>query len=427
MTRQSPIGERWNALHQVTEDTAAEAMNHTANIKEILNIQSGGCRNSGPNFTDSQFFFGSQFWRDNPQNFSQDMSLSSRNSQLSSQECSDPKISTRYQSKPLLFGGDPKDFFGDSKKLLDAFEEEKKKEKDKSDRDMLAKECLQIRETLTKVQQLVANTEENTSVCQTILQKLSDLSSTLQNLNSIQSDISQQFKTLLDTVNSQKEMMIELGERVQKNGDRSIELGANMKSDVECLRLEQEKSNSKQESKLEEALQLLNVLVSEHSTKHRPLEVTDKAMQTSPGRDKGVQTVQDTSDGQVSVLDCVVRKRKEKSISRYRRRPLVRQRSKLTVTDENNQPHTDSSKQQNVSRAPGEPPDLGRISGHEISVQSNPKSKSSKSVGCFITPLSCWSHDSSRPESPKNVNPDSEIILIESSPPDLLWHLFEID
>ncbi|XP_037106718.1 interactor of HORMAD1 protein 1 isoform X3 [Syngnathus acus] len=426
MTRQSPIGERWNALHQVTEDTA-EAMNHTANIKEILNIQSGGCRNSGPNFTDSQFFFGSQFWRDNPQNFSQDMSLSSRNSQLSSQECSDPKISTRYQSKPLLFGGDPKDFFGDSKKLLDAFEEEKKKEKDKSDRDMLAKECLQIRETLTKVQQLVANTEENTSVCQTILQKLSDLSSTLQNLNSIQSDISQQFKTLLDTVNSQKEMMIELGERVQKNGDRSIELGANMKSDVECLRLEQEKSNSKQESKLEEALQLLNVLVSEHSTKHRPLEVTDKAMQTSPGRDKGVQTVQDTSDGQVSVLDCVVRKRKEKSISRYRRRPLVRQRSKLTVTDENNQPHTDSSKQQNVSRAPGEPPDLGRISGHEISVQSNPKSKSSKSVGCFITPLSCWSHDSSRPESPKNVNPDSEIILIESSPPDLLWHLFEID
>ncbi|KAM9800749.1 interactor of HORMAD1 protein 1 isoform X1 [Syngnathus typhle] len=424
MTRQGAIVERWRSLHQVTEDTGAEAMNHTANIKEILNTQSGGCRNSGPNFTDSQFFFGSQFWRDNPQNFSQDMSLSSRNSQQSSQECSDPKISTRYQSKPLLFGGDPKDFFGDSKKLLDAFEEEKKKAKDKSDRDMLAKECLQIRETLTKVQQLVANTEENTSVCQTILQKLSDLSSTLQSLSSIQSDISQQFKTLLDTVNSQKEMMIELGERVQKNGDRSIELGANMKSDVECLRLEQDKSNLKQESKLEEALQLLNVLVSEHSTKHRPLDVTDKAMQTSPGRDKGVQTVQDTSDGQVSVPDCVVRKRKEKSISRYRRRPLVRQRSKLTVTD---QPHTDSSKQQIVSTAPGEPPDLGRISGHEISVQSNPKSKSSKSVGCFITPLSCWSHDSSRPESPKNVNPDSEVILIESSPPDLLWHLFEID
>lgn len=36
------------------------------------------------------------------------------------------------------------------------------------------------------------------------------------NLNSLQSDISQQFETLLNKVNSQKEMMTELEERVQK-------------------------------------------------------------------------------------------------------------------------------------------------------------------------------------------------------------------
>lgn len=37
-------------------------------------------------FTDSQLFFGSQFWPENSQGVSQDMSVSSRNSQQSSQE-----------------------------------------------------------------------------------------------------------------------------------------------------------------------------------------------------------------------------------------------------------------------------------------------------------------------------------------------------
>lgn len=36
-------------------------------------------------FTDSQFFFGSQFWPENSQGTSQDMSLSSMNSQQSSE------------------------------------------------------------------------------------------------------------------------------------------------------------------------------------------------------------------------------------------------------------------------------------------------------------------------------------------------------
>ncbi|XP_019741702.1 interactor of HORMAD1 protein 1 [Hippocampus comes] len=402
-------------------------MNHMANIKEMLNTQSMGCRNAATNFTDSQFFFGSQFWRENSQSLSQDMTLSSRNSQQSSQECSDPKISTRYQSKPLLFG-DPKD----NQTLLEAFEEEKKKAKEKSDSDMLLKECLHIHETLTKIQQLIANTEENTSVCQTVLQKLSDLSSTLQNVSSIQSDISQHFQTLLNTVNSQKEMMTELGERVQKNGDCNVELGAKMKRDVDCLRREQEKATLKQETMLGEALQLLNALVSVHSGKLCPVEAADKAMQTSPGQDKGVQTAQDTPDGQASAPYCVIRKRKKKPASRYGwrpRRPLVRHRSQFTVVDENSQPHIDCSKRQNVSRPLGASPGLSEVSsrGPESLLQPNTKNRPTKTGGCFITPLSCWSHESSSPENPQNVNPAPEIVVLDSSPPDALWQLFEMD
>lgn len=41
--------------------------------------------NSYCSFTDAQFFFGSQFWPENSQSASQDVSLSSRNSQQSSE------------------------------------------------------------------------------------------------------------------------------------------------------------------------------------------------------------------------------------------------------------------------------------------------------------------------------------------------------
>lgn len=41
--------------------------------------------NSYCSFTDTQFFFGSQFWPENSQSASQDVSLSSRNSQQSSE------------------------------------------------------------------------------------------------------------------------------------------------------------------------------------------------------------------------------------------------------------------------------------------------------------------------------------------------------
>lgn len=48
-------------------------------ISRITAASSGGA------YTDTQFFFGSQFWPENSQGNSQDVSLSSRNSQQSSE------------------------------------------------------------------------------------------------------------------------------------------------------------------------------------------------------------------------------------------------------------------------------------------------------------------------------------------------------
>ncbi|XP_077459521.1 interactor of HORMAD1 protein 1 isoform X1 [Stigmatopora argus] len=390
-------------------------MNHTVNIKELLNKQSTGSRNPATSFTDTQFFFGSQFWMDS-QRSSQEMSLFSKNSQQSSQECSDPKVSARYRSKPLLFG-DPKD----KDILLDTFEEAKKKAKERNDSEIIAKECLQIRETLTKIQQHVSNTEENATVCQTSLQMLSNLSSTLQNVNSIQSHISQQFEVLLNTVNCQKQTMTELGERVKKNEDNGLELVTNMQSHVECLRLEQEKAHLKQASMIEEALQLLNALVSEQSGKLKPINVCDKAMQTSPGQDKQTQTGQSSSAAgvDISTLDWAVTVRKKKPTSIYRRRPLIRQRSKTTVIDENSPPMKICRRQQNISR-----PHRDRDFPESL-LQQSPKATSNP--GCIITPLSFWSQESSSPESTKKGQPITDILLTSSSPRDGLWQLFNTD
>nr|XP_057932632.1 interactor of HORMAD1 protein 1 isoform X2 [Doryrhamphus excisus] len=351
-------------------------MNHTVNIKEMLSMPAAGSRsgaaNGATNFTDSQFFFGSQFWRENSQGLSQEMSLSSRNSQQSSTEGSDPKFLTSYRSKPLLFG-DPKDkhkAFG----LLDTFEEEKKKAKEKNDSQMLAKECLHIRETLNKIQQLM-------------------------------------------------------------NEAVSTELGSNMQSDVEHLRKEHEKTRLNHESMLEEALRLLNTLVSEHSAKLCPGKVTDTAMQTSPGQDEGIEVAQDSHISHKQRPAAVVRIGKSTSrVSRKRKKeraPVPPQRSNLTVYDENSQPLINGIKQQNRSRPLCSASDVNQVSSRS-SFQPNTKGRSTEAAGCFITPLSFWSQESNNSDILKCVSPNLEKASTESNagaamPPDALWRLFDMD
>ncbi|XP_031707371.1 interactor of HORMAD1 protein 1 [Anarrhichthys ocellatus] len=433
-------------------------MNHTRNIKEMLSIPTGnrnGATSGYSSFTDSQLFFGSQFWPENSQGLSQDMSLSSRTSQQSSQEGSDPKFSSSYHTKPFLFGDlkDKSKTFG----ILDTFEEEKKRAKEKMDGDILAKECNNFRETLNNIQQLVTGTERNTAVCQTVLEKFDNFASTLQNyFSSLQSDISLQFETLLTKVNSQKEMLTELGETAQKRGDTTAELCSNLqslKSTVESLREGQERERNM----LEEALKLLSTLVSEHSAKASPKGVTDNASQTSPELEQPFSTIlQDdklegmqlrrrsynTEHTNAEVppqhpSDIIKKKFTPRSHKKRKKRPLVlSQRSKSTVKKENRDPLMNCDKQQNASTSLCERRDPNMLTSQQSLNPDCPQmpSRGMRSIaeGCFITPLSCWSQDSNSSVCLAGIESILEKLSSESErgtpvKPESLWQLFDKD
>ncbi|XP_074523292.1 interactor of HORMAD1 protein 1 [Halichoeres trimaculatus] len=438
-------------------------MSHIKNIKEILGIQTGsrdeskhrnvGATNGLSTFTDSQLFFGSQFWLDNSQGASQDMSLSPRTSQQSSQEGSGPKFSSSYQNKPLLFEDfkDKNKAFG----LLDKFEEDKKKAKEKIDWDHLTKEFHLFRETLCNIQQVVAGTEKNTAACQTILEQyIKEFSSTLQNnLNSLQSSISQKFETLQDKVNSQNKATAELERWLLKSGESTAELGSNLqilKKSLQGLREEQ----GREGNLLQEALNLLSTLVSEHSAKPSPKGGVDSAIQTSPGLEQQISNclqdnmLEDTQrscvtnnshHSQVEVLpqdpSPIIGKRKYslKSRKRGKKRPLVlSKRSKPAFTDENRQPLINFNKEQNVSLPPCEHNEMNTVNNQDrCCLKPLNRKTGSKAGGCVINPLSCWSQDSSGSECLAGIKPCLEKLSPESkiaTPVKAggLWQLFDM-
>ncbi|XP_071351040.1 interactor of HORMAD1 protein 1 [Trachinotus anak] len=433
-------------------------MNNLRNIKEMLNIPTAS-RNVATcgysSLTDSQLFFGSQFWPENSQGTSQDMSLSSRNSQQSSQEGSDPKFTNSYHTKPLLFGElkDKTRGFG----ILDKFEVDRKKAKEKNDSDLFTKECQHTRETLNNIQQLVAGAERNMGVCQTVLEKFDNFASTLQNnLNDLQSDISQQFETLVNKVNSHKEVMTNLEEKVKKSGDTTAELGSNLqsfKSSLESLREEQER----EQNILEEALKLLSTLISEHSAKPSPQRLVDSAIQTSPGLEQSLSDIlQDNKlEGtqplcasynlehkQVPPQDpsCSIGKRKLflRGHRRRKKRLLVlSQRSKHAVPDENGQSLMKCNKQQNGSAPLCEHHDLNTVTGRDslkpdCLIPLNREKRSSEAARHIITPLSCWSQDSNSSACHTGIESILDKMSAESKTwtpvkPKGLWKLFDMD
>ncbi|KAK5912535.1 hypothetical protein CesoFtcFv8_002396 [Champsocephalus esox] len=433
-------------------------MNHIRNIKEKLSIPTGSSRNvstSGySSFTDSQLFFGSQFWPENSQSMSQEMSLSSRNSQQSSQEGSDPKFISSYHTKPFLFGElkDKSKAFG----ILDKFEEDKKRAKEQTDSDILAKECNHFRETLNNIQQLVAGTEKNTCASETVLQKFDSFSSTMQtNINSLQIDISQQFEALLTKVNSQKVLMAELKDKMQKTGDTTVAFGSNLqglKDDLGCLREEQERERNM----LEEALKLLSTLVSEHSAKASSERVTDSANQTSPELEQSFSNILQENKLEGTQLICksynrecnqvqvppkgpIIGKMKvpQRGQRRYRKRPLVlSQRSKGTVTNENSQPLMNCDKGQHVTtpRCERRDPNMVPRRDHLVVERRILPTRKVRSIakGCYITPLSCWSQDSNSSVCVEGIEPilakpSAESKAVTPVRPEGLWQLFDID
>nr|XP_020453660.1 interactor of HORMAD1 protein 1 isoform X2 [Monopterus albus] len=396
-------------------------------------------------FTDSQLFFGSQFWLENSQGMSQDMSVSSRNSQHSSQEASDPKFVSSYHTKPLLFGNlkDKARAFG----ILDKFEEDRKKAKEKTDSDLLAKEYQHIRNSLNDIQQLLAGSEKNMIVCQTVAEKFDIFASTLQNnLNSLQSDMSQQFETLLSKINSQKEVLTELEKRVQKSGDGTAELGSNLQSLKNSLREEQERERNL----LQEAIKMLSTLVSVPSIKPSPERVMDSAIQTSPELEQSLSNivpdnklkdaqsvspsyslvhVQGEAHPQASRRIVGKRKFTQRGHRRGKNRPLVpSQKRRHTVSDENCQPCMNCDKKQKVSKPIHEHKVVSCGSlNPDCVIPLKRETRSNETAGCVITPHGCWSQDSNSSDCLEEIKPISaESKMKTPVKPGGLWQLFDI-
>ncbi|XP_024124880.1 interactor of HORMAD1 protein 1 [Oryzias melastigma] len=416
-------------------------MNTIRKIKQTLGIPketSGGkpVDRSGSNagLTDSQLFFGSQFWLENSQNTSQDLSVSSRNSQQSLQEGNDPKFCSSYLVKPLLFG----DYKDKTKTIrsLDQFEEDKRKTKESNDIDFLVRESQHVREALLSVHQLVVSTKQ--TVCQAVFEKIDSFASTLQtSLKNLHSDISQKFETLVAKTNSQKELISQLEEKMMKNGDITAELDGHLqslKNSLDGIKEEHEKKIHM----LEEALKLLRTLASELLAKPTAEAAMDSATQTSPSLEHPL------SNPKQPELTCapekpglqvqappkdhkqVFRRAKPtaRGLRRRRKRALVLpKRSKRTTSDENCQPLTVCNKPQKFSE-----PVHKHQNADADQPSPSPGSRCGGAGGCFISPLSSWSLDSSSSECFSAIEPILEKLSAEqktSVTPGGFWQLFD--
>ncbi|XP_034440890.1 interactor of HORMAD1 protein 1 isoform X2 [Hippoglossus hippoglossus] len=397
-------------------------------------------------FTDSQLFFGSQLWPDNSQSMSQEINLSS-----SSQEASDPKFASTYHTKPLLFG----DAKGKTRALgiLDKFEEERKKTKENNVSELLAKESQHTRETLNNIQQLVAGTERNMAVVQTVLENFDNFASILHNnMIGLQNDISQYSEILVTKLNSHNEVMTKLEDSVKKSADTTAELGSNLqilKSSLESLREEQERERNL----LAEALKLLSTLVSEHSAKPGPQRVMDRSIQTLPELEQSASSILQNKALKGTALTCTphnlehkqvevppqdhscsIGKRKSRSQrKRTKKAPTLSQRSKRKVSDENSPSLINCKKVQKLLSPRSKRCDLKRRISRDntdcLSVLCREK-RTSKAAGCLLTPLSCWSQDSNSPACLVGIEPILEKLSAETktaTPVNGFWQLFGID
>ncbi|XP_067316191.1 interactor of HORMAD1 protein 1 [Pseudorasbora parva] len=263
------------------------------NIKEMLNIPAttGGIKlGKGPgtsdysSLTDSQFLWGSQMWPDNSQGFTQEMSGQSRGSQHTSQEVKEMMVSSSYSSKPFLFGGDGKiqNFTGGkSVGMLDRFEEEKQKSKEKYEREILTNGIRQLQESLENTRETLLNCIDGSNgiTRKVLVERMDNFSKTIDGyLNSVKEGITCQFETL------QSQTQIEIADREAKSSLAAKELSSNMlnlQQDLEHLKVEQ----NKEQGMLGKILSQLSTLISIHKPIAGPssARMIDSEVQTSPG------------------------------------------------------------------------------------------------------------------------------------------------
>lgn len=197
----------------------------------------------------------------------------------------------------------------------------------------------------------------------------------------------------------------------------------------------------------EEVLRLLNILVNEPSAKAE--RAMDISVQTSPGLEQTFCEIVPDNKPDDIMFTCVSNKLNQSKAKcspqcpsqingknkfslrghRCKKRPLVlSQGRKDTVVNENCQPLMNYAKQQKVS----EQNTLTRQDSVKPDCLKQSNRERTGAGGSFITPLSCWSQDSSSsvclPEiEPTSGKPSAETRTGTSAKAEGLWQLFDMD
>ncbi|XP_018431586.1 PREDICTED: coiled-coil domain-containing protein 36 [Nanorana parkeri] len=170
------------------------------NIKDMFSIPPGagaykssnrnGASSDHSSLTDSQFLFSSQCCPENSQPGSVDYKSQTnyqRNSNPNSQE-SEPGMYQKYRSKPPLCCTDSKERGpfqtfgkGNSKSIIEQFEESKRKAKEKYESEQLNQLICQVHVTVQELKMTLCHVEENTNLkCKSILDSMDATSKALQ-------------------------------------------------------------------------------------------------------------------------------------------------------------------------------------------------------------------------------------------------------
>ncbi|XP_062441883.1 interactor of HORMAD1 protein 1 [Rhea pennata] len=271
------------------------------NIKEMFSTPTApgpnkfSIRGSAPSdyssLSDSQLLFGSQFCPENTQSVAAPLELGTQSGQQNSQD-SEPSIFTKYQTKPQLFDEDVKEkgllHFGAGKvkSVLENFEANKNKIKDKYDREVLSTVISSIKDRLQGLQACLDKFEETfDSRNKSVLDHLETISKTLQ--DALQTHCG----SLLKAVTDKSQMEQTLLEMEKRLAAKDVEI-SEVKSSVQLLKegLESLPAQlSDQHLKLCEQLGFLKLpstLAELHtfiSTAKLPTHMTDNSSQTSPG------------------------------------------------------------------------------------------------------------------------------------------------
>ncbi|XP_074951993.1 interactor of HORMAD1 protein 1 [Phalacrocorax aristotelis] len=275
------------------------------NIKEMLSTPTAtgpnkfSTRSSAPSdyssLSDSQLLFGSQFCPENVQSAAAPLELGTQLGQHNSQD-SEPSIFTKYQTKPYLFDEDTKEKgslnfgAGRVKSVLENFEVNKNKIKDKYDREVLSTFISSIKDRLQGLQACLDKFGEMfDSRNKSILVHLETISKTLQ--DALQSHCGSVLKALTDK-SQMEQALLEMERRLAA---KDVEI-LDMKSSIQLLKESLESlpaQLSDQHLKLCEELGFLklpNALAELHtsiSSARAPPHMADNSSQTSPGPCQG--------------------------------------------------------------------------------------------------------------------------------------------